>query len=317
MSSDFDKLHYAADLYGSAFEFDNRKAWALLKQAVVTTKLWNYIRHFDKRSDARAGFLELDRVFLGSDFITKRLQLCYLVLEIGHTSSLTYAGETVGFSFLAYSGQLVKTYSYIAQHRNAIDERQQTLRLIAGITGDAKNRLTYAIERVKESYNDDMKAAISFLSSKVNDAYGEFNAKRNSGRNGQRKIQQAGRGGRGGRNGGRGHGRGHGRGRGNDDARYNGQTEVKSINGVDTSDAVIHQNFPPKVFHGNLRTYAFNRRDHLKGAGDKRKIQELNTKIQSLEDSVKKLKSTEDVKVEPNSEKGGQAGATFGKGARR
>ena len=328
ISTEFEKLHYGAPLTGVIFEHDNRKVWAMLKGAVSATKLWHYIQRFDRASNGREAFLELDRVFLGPDCVKKRIDLCYLYIELGRTTSLLYTGEQSGFSFLSYAGKLKQKYAYIALHRSPIDERQQVHRLIGGITGDAKSKLTYAIEHVKDCVSGDMNSAITYLSGKVNDAYGEYNIKREQGRGNHRKISET-RGGRGNGGGGRGNGgrysdRGRGSGRGRGHAR-DGRTEVRRIDGHDVSDAVVHGTFPNDAFsNAEVRKYVFNRRRFLKsnanargGGADKRKIQELSIQMKDLQDQLKKSKSAdEETNGEHNPDKGGQAGAKFGRHAR-
>jgi hypothetical protein len=168
------------------------------------------------------------------------------------------------------------------------------------------------------------------MSGKINDAYGEAIVKQGS-HGGGRKISEAsgrgpggGRGRGGGRFGGRFHG-GNGRGRGgHNDARYDGRTEVKQIDGVNCSDTVVKGHFQPATFRGSLKTYVIKRRQFLKenggNANSKRQIQELTSRLKDMEEQMKRARQGdyEDAdNGETKSEKGGKAGATFGKNARQ
>ena len=328
--NDYDKTKYAAALYGPAYERDKRRVWSMVKSATEHTKAYAYIQKYDRTQDGRAALMELDRIFLGPDFIQKRITRSFLIVDLGHQTSVMYHGETSGLPWLNYSGMLVKQYNYIEVHRGKVDENSQVLRLVNGITGEAKSRLSYAINITKDNHASDMSGAITYMSGKINDAYGEAIVKQGS-HGGGRKISEAsgrgpggGRGRGGGRFGGRFHG-GNGRGRGgHNDARYDGRTEVKQIDGVNCSDTVVKGHFQPATFRGSLKTYVIKRRQFLKenggNANSKRQIQELTSRLKDMEEQMKRARQGdyEDAdNGETKSEKGGKAGATFGKNARQ
>eukprot|EP00984_Skeletonema_dohrnii_P022438 scaffold11571_cov153-Skeletonema_dohrnii-CCMP3373.AAC.2 len=324
--NDYDKMKYAAALYGPAYERDKRRVWSMVKRATEHTKAYAYIQKYDRTQDGRAALMELDRIFLGPDFIQKRITRSFLIVDLGHRTSVLYHGETSGLPWLNYSGMLVKQYNYIEVHRGKVDENSQVLRLVNGITGEAKSRLSYAINITKDNHAADMSGAITYMSGKVNDAYGEIIVKQGS-HGGGRKISEAsgrgpggGRGRGGGRFGGRFHG-GRGRG-GHNDARYDGRTEVKQIDGVNCSDAVINGYF--KWLGGPLKAYVLKRREFLKenggNANSKRQIQELTSRLKDMEEQMKRARQGDNEDAdngETKSEKGGKAGATFGKNARQ
>ena len=332
ISTDHDKMKYAAQLYGPAFERDNRKVWALIKRSAGNSKAFSYIQKFENAQDGRSALTELNRVFLGPDFVSKRIARVFQIVTLGTSKSVMYNGENSGLlTFISYAGTLIKHYAYIAKHRSPVDPYTQVSRLHEGIHGDARNKLAYAIEQVKDNHRADMDSAVTYLSGKVNDVYCTQSAKAVGG-GGRRHVSEANQGRFHGRGGGRfgrpGRGGRGGRGRGNGDARhFDGRTEVSKINGHDTSDAKLQDNFPSDVFKGDLREYVMKRRRHLNKKGNnsnnyssKRQIQEVL--MEMLGDTkAKRGKQGDDDDSSSGekikSEKGGQAGSTFGKNARQ
>ena len=261
-ANEHEKLIYQVSLTGPAFQQDTRKVFNCLKQVLLGTPPWEWVRHLEHTQDGRLAMAALRIHYEGQDAVDRRVGIAEGIISMGANG--VFFRDEYTYSFEKYATNLRQAYLTLQQCRQPMAEETMVRRLHDGIQVQGGNQtISFAKNTMLENHRHSFNDAVTYMSTKVTQVFppragnkrgakrgwdnqGDYRriseATRGGGRfgrgNGGRGRGDGGRGGRGydgGRNswngGGRGGGRGgwHGRGRG-------GGT---TFNGVDCSDVTV------------------------------------------------------------------------------
>lgn len=215
------RLLYQVPLVGQLYSADNNKVYRHLKECVVKTDGWEWIKAFDVQQDGRLSMQKLRSHYDGPAAISKRLALANQLIK-----ELHYKNEQ-SFPFEAFITKLNGAYQVLAENGEGKTPRAKIEELLNKITcNNTDIRAAIGAIRMNSGFNNDFTLTVNKLSEAVTQIFPSQHNNRD-----RRRVSgvnhASGRGSnRGGRGRGRG-GRGHGGGRGG-----RGPTIV---NGVDIS----------------------------------------------------------------------------------
>jgi hypothetical protein len=221
-TTETERLIANAPLKGDAFEKDNQKVYAILKNLCLEGEARPYIKvpKIESSQDGRGLWTALKEHYEGNGYRTKEINEAHTAIE-----GLHYKREYQTFTFETFVGQLTEHYNTLERHGVPVSEEQKVNSLFNKVTDPTMDAAKEALqmERYKNPELVTFVWAANHLATKVKTIKRE-NPRNISGIQGQRDDQNnSGRGGRGGRGGGRGRSDGRGRGRGRSGGRGRGR----------------------------------------------------------------------------------------------
>ena len=320
-------LIYQVALTGAAFEADNRTVFTKIMEVTVGETAYEWIRRFEETKDGRGAMAALRLHCEGRDFTELRITEADRILR-----EATYTNER-HFSFENYATLLQKAFTTYEQSYQVYPDRAKVKRLIEKINVPNNFMISHAKEYVSDNLAEDWIQAVNYLKTKVAQAFPGAN--RSGNRNDHRFVSEAdsgrgkgrGRGGRFGRGGGR---FGRGRGRGGRDNRGRGSFDddsaiPKTINGINTAN--IFRNYSEEEWAAlgsewqrkirERRDAAKARENERYGAPRERSAYAAHQWRRDQNGKPKKTVADNHTSdgEEAKNEKGGTAGANFGRNA--
>ena len=124
-----DRLHDLTTLYGEHYDSDNRHTYTLLKDNLVTTASWTFIKRFDSDMDGRGAFLALVKQYEGVTAALTRTNAAYAMIN---TSS--FKGTTKNFTFQHYVTVHQKAYNELDELGEPVSQKKRVTDFLARIS---------------------------------------------------------------------------------------------------------------------------------------------------------------------------------------
>ena len=215
------------------FDKDSKTVFSLLKQSLIGTPAWSWVRHLDQSQDGRKAMRALNDHYKGQDSIDKRVTLAQGVISMSGSSSVFYNDEHV-FTFESYITLLRQSFTTLDICGQTVAQEAMVTRLYDGIRVQNNNaEMIFAKKSMLEKHRKDFNDAATYMSGQVAQIFpptalnriGKKRPYQGDSYNSYRQVSEmrgGGRfGGRGGRFGGRG-GQGRDRGGRNDNHHQGG-----------------------------------------------------------------------------------------------
>lgn len=326
-SNEEEKLIYQVALFGAAFEDDNKVVFSKLMEVTLGEPSYEWIRRFEATKDGRQAMITLRSHCEGNDYVELRITEADRIIRDAH-----YNNERA-YPFESYVTQLQKAYTIYEQTNQPWPDRQKVKRMVDKINIVGHFLISHAKAHVKDVLHDDWIAAVSYMKTKVAEAFPGVTGTSPKDRSGRRFIRETNSGGRfGGRGRGGRFGRGRGRGGGDYQGRggrggkggYASKAELlsegripKEVNGVNTAN--IFRSFSPEEWRAlgpEWQSKIRNRRESApeRGTGG-RNVSEARITNETQGDGNARPNETADNGKGNDGPKGGKAGLGFGRGA--
>lgn len=205
---------YQIPLVGQLYENDNKAVYLQLKQCVLNTEGWEWIKSYDANQNGRLSMQKLRLHYDGPAATSKRIALANQMIK-----ELHYKSEQ-SFSFESFITKLNGAYQVLEENGEGKSTRTKIEELLSKINSNhADIRSAIGVIRMSSEYNNDFTLTVNKLSEVITQIFpslqGRERGRRVSAAGMPRDSRNAGRGnayrgGRGGRHGrgGRGPGRG-------------------------------------------------------------------------------------------------------------
>lgn len=207
---------YQIPLVGQLYETDNKAVYLQLKQCVLNTEGWEWIKSYDANQNGRLSMEKLRLHYDGPAATSKRIALANQMIK-----ELHYKSEQ-SFSFESFITKLNGAYQVLDENGEGKSTRTKIEELLSKINSNhADIRSAIGVIRMSSEYNNDFTLTVNKLSEVITQIFpsiqGRERGRRISSVGNAKDTRRAGRGdnahrgGRGGRHGrgGRGQGRGY------------------------------------------------------------------------------------------------------------
>lgn len=300
-------------LNGVVYERDSALLWAKLVKATNGTVAHEWLKDFEANKDARGAWKCLLLKCEGKDATNKRVLKATRITSLSSNEGGLFYSNEYHYSFTKYSTQLQEAYRVLKHNNNEVPAAMKVRRMMDGVTVQGNHiEIALAKDFISNNLLDDWDAAVSHMSTKLAIVFppksGSGKRKDFSGRRISETTRGRGRGRFGGR--GRGGAREGGRGRGRGNERHdprNGWFYGVNLNNADRRlSKECYQKIGPEG-----RQFLYDARQKL--GNDDRHVEESTSNKGKGEDPDAEKGNATDKNVK--SEKGGQAGTGFGRGA--